>query len=275
MDLEDIKALDAEAQARRAKSFDYYCWDLYARVGEEYPTNAELKAKRAEVLHVIEEGGNATAELADYVATRNVECITRHDGAALDPIRPASARIRDPSPAFLGQGIRADEAARRHSFRRTGKQAGCWVMPFEEHAGTDEHETDKILVRSNGTVTYTGKDIAYQMWKLGILGLDFYYRRFHEYADGKEVWITTADASRQDAGAPAIRRRARRSITSSTRGNRIRRISYERAWRRSRRNAARRRAFILRTRWSPCRLRQPKNLAFRLSDEDRQRRSSR
>jgi arginyl-tRNA synthetase len=66
-------------------------------------------------------------------------------------------------------------------------------MPFESHEGTDEHEADKILVRSNGTVTYTGKDIAYQMWKLGVLGMDFYYKPFFRYGDGKEIWITTAD----------------------------------------------------------------------------------
>ena len=58
---------------------------------------------------------------------------------------------------------------------------GCWVMPFESHTGTDEHESDKIIVRSNGTVTYTGKDIAYQLWKLGKLGLDFHYRVFRNY----------------------------------------------------------------------------------------------
>jgi arginyl-tRNA synthetase len=74
-----------------------------------------------------------------------------------------------------------------------GNHAGCWVMPFESHEGTEEHEADKILVRSNGTVTYTGKDIAYQMWKLGILGLDFYYRPFFTYPDGKTAWITTAN----------------------------------------------------------------------------------
>jgi arginyl-tRNA synthetase len=74
-----------------------------------------------------------------------------------------------------------------------GKNAGCWVMPFDSHAGSDEHEADKILVRSNGTVTYTGKDIAYQMWKLGLLGLDFCYELFHTYDDGKEVWVTTSE----------------------------------------------------------------------------------
>src|SRR5690606_38775014 len=80
-------------------------------------------------------------------------------------------------------------------YEEEGKHAGCWVMPFESHEGTDEHEADKILVRSNGTVTYTGKDIAYQMWKLGVLGMDFFYKPFFKYADGKEIWITTANES--------------------------------------------------------------------------------
>jgi len=78
-------------------------------------------------------------------------------------------------------------------FEAEGKHAGCWVMPWESHTASDDHEADKILVRSNGTVTYTGKDIAYQMWKLGILGLDFNYRKFHTYSNGQEVAITTAD----------------------------------------------------------------------------------
>ena len=78
-------------------------------------------------------------------------------------------------------------------FETEGKNAGCWVMPFESHTGSDEHDADKILVRSNGTVTYTGKDIAYQMWKLGLLGLDFNYKLFHTYENGKDVWITTAE----------------------------------------------------------------------------------
>jgi arginyl-tRNA synthetase len=74
-----------------------------------------------------------------------------------------------------------------------GRHAGCWVMPFESHTGTDEHESDKIIVRSNGTVTYTGKDIAYQLWKLGKLGLDFHYRVFRQYPDEHTLWVTTTD----------------------------------------------------------------------------------
>ncbi|MDX6613421.1 MAG: arginyl-tRNA synthetase, partial [Blastocatellia bacterium] len=76
-----------------------------------------------------------------------------------------------------------------------GRNQGCWVMPFESHTGTDEHEADKIIVRSNGTVTYTGKDIAYQLWKLGHLGLDFFYKPFRVYSSGHSVWVTTTDQS--------------------------------------------------------------------------------
>ena len=192
--LDQIKALDASLNGQ-GRTFDYYCWDLYAKVGQEYQTSEELKEKRAEVLHLIEEGSNATAELADYVATRNVECI-------LDTMERLSIRYdllpRESEILHLHFWDKAFEQMKQLGvirFETEGKNAGCWVMPFESHSGTDEHEADKILVRSNGTVTYTGKDIAYQMWKLGILGMDFFYKRFHKYGDGRQVWVTSADES--------------------------------------------------------------------------------
>ena len=192
-DLDSIKALDKQLEADSV-SFDFYCWDLYAKVGQLYQTDEELKSKRAEVLHLIEEGNNSTADLADYVATRNVECITktmerlsiRYD---LLPRESEILHLHFWNKAF--EQMKEREVIRLES---EGKHAGCWVMPFESHEGTDEHEADKILVRSNGTVTYTGKDIAYQMWKLGVLGMDFHYKPFFKYDDGKEIWITTTDA---------------------------------------------------------------------------------
>jgi arginyl-tRNA synthetase len=189
-DLESIKALDKQLSADGV-SFDFYCWDLYAKVGQLYQTDDELKSKRAEVLHLIEEGNNATAELADYVATRNVECIT-------NTMERLSIRYdllpRESEILHLHFWNKAFEQMKERGviqYVDKGKHAGCWVMPFESHEGTDEHEADKILVRSNGTVTYTGKDIAYQMWKLGVLGMDFHYKPFFKYDDGKEIWITT------------------------------------------------------------------------------------
>lgn len=194
MNLDDIKALEKQLSAD-GKSFDYYCWDLYTQVGVEYQSNEELKDKRAEVLHLVEEGGNPTAELADYVATRNVECI-------LNTMDRLSIRYdllpRESEILHLHFWDKAFEQMKQLGvihYEPEGKQAGCWVMPFEEHSGNEDNEGDKILVRSNGTVTYTGKDIAYQMWKLGILGLDFNYNHFHTYKNGQDVWITTADTN--------------------------------------------------------------------------------
>jgi arginyl-tRNA synthetase len=54
-------------------------------------------------------------------------------------------------------------------------------------------DPDKVIVRGDGTVTYVGKDIAYQMWKFGLLGADFRYRPFHDYGDGKIAWTTDTE----------------------------------------------------------------------------------
>lgn len=196
--LEDIKALDRTLPADRP--FDYYCWDLYTRVGLFYRNDVpngdadpERLRLRAETLHQIEEGDNPTAELADYVATRNVECIlstVERLGIRYDvlPRESEILRLKFWDHAFE----RMKETGAIH-YQDEGRNKGCWVMPFESHTGTDEHEADKIIIRSNGTVTYTGKDIAYQLWKLGQLDLDFYYKPFRSYEDGHITWMTTSD----------------------------------------------------------------------------------
>ncbi len=201
MNLENIKQLDKNLR-REGKTFDYYCWDLYARVGQEYLADENLKAKRAKTLHLIEEGGNDTAKLADYIATRNVECILntmerlsiRYD---LLPRESEVLRLK-----FWHKAFELMKQLGTIHFENEGKNAGCWVMPIETHAGSDEYDADKILVRSNGTVTYTGKDIAYQLWKLGVLDADFYYKLFSTYHDGKEVWTTTEEDLNNEAVAP-------------------------------------------------------------------------
>ena len=191
MNLEQIKALDASLKPDYP--FDYYCWDLYTEVGVFYRDPENLKL-RTDVLHAIEAGNNPVAELADYVATRNVECI-------LNAMERLDIRYdllaRESEILHLHFWERAFELMKSKGVIRKeneGKHAGCWVMPFESHTGTDEHESDKIIVRSNGTVTYTGKDIAYQLWKLGKLGLDFHYKVFREYPDGHTLWVSTTDS---------------------------------------------------------------------------------
>src|SRR2546426_4638413 len=210
MSLDDIKELDRSLPAGR--SFDYYCWDLYTRVGLFYregsadgEQNPDKLKLRTDILHAIEEGNTPTAELADYVATRNVEQI-------LDTMERLGIRYdllaRESEILHLHFWERAFELMKERGvihFENEGRNRGCWVMPFESHTGTDEHESDKIIVRSNGTVTYTGKDIAYQLWKLGQLGLDFNYKPFRTYADNSHAtWVTTTEP--QAGGLPEVPR---------------------------------------------------------------------
>jgi arginyl-tRNA synthetase len=207
MDLDQIKALDASLT--KNYPFDYYCWDLYTKVGLFYrdgnlggEMNPEKTKLRNEVLHAIEEGGNSIAELADYVATRNVACILgtmERLGIRYDLL------ARESDILHLHFWERAFELMKSTGvirYETEGRHAGCWVMPFESHTGTDEHESDKIIVRSNGTVTYTGKDIAYQLWKLGKLGLDFHYKVFRRYDDGHDLWITTTEPEKPETERP-------------------------------------------------------------------------
>ena len=180
--------------------FDFFCWDLYARVTALYDQQPELKKRRAEVLHRMEEGGNASAHLAADLAARIVHhhlaTMARLDiGYDLLPRESDILRLKFWARAFAL--LRAKGAVRRID---AGKNAGCWVMDLaDDPEFADIADTQKVLVRSNGTVTYTGKDIAYQLWKFGLLGRDFHYRRHQGGNAGRPLWVTTSGPGEEDA----------------------------------------------------------------------------
>ena len=141
--------------------------------GEPNPEKLKL---RNQVLHALEEGNNPTAE--DWRITWRRETSNRFS-TQWNAWTFATTLARESEILhlhFWERAFRADEKRGVIRLQTEGRNKDCWVMPFESHTGTDEHEADKIIVRSNGTVTYTGKDIAYQLWKLGQLGLDFNYQ---------------------------------------------------------------------------------------------------
>ncbi|MDQ3744708.1 MAG: arginine--tRNA ligase [Acidobacteriota bacterium] len=206
MSLEDVRALDASL--KDDYPFDYYCWDLYARVGLFYrgddPDAKEDKERlklRVETLHALEEGGNPTAALADYVATRIVNCHldTMSRLRITYDLLPRESEVLHFLWSHAFERMKQSGAIR---FESEGRNSGCWVMPMETHESSEEHEADKVIVRSNGTVTYTGKDIAYQLWKLGQVELNFYFKPFRTGSDGHTVWTTTSDAAAADKNAP-------------------------------------------------------------------------
>jgi arginyl-tRNA synthetase len=204
-ELEKLSLADARRIAATTR-FDYYCWDLYARVTEWYDGDKERLKIRAATLHDIEHGIEPTATLAAFIA----DTVVRAHLATM-------ARLNIDYQLLTWEGdilrlqfwARAFEVLKETGavFLQTeGKHAGCWVMKIEDDDAADdaeksvedvetEAEREKVIVRSNGTVVYVGKDMAYQLWKSGLLGKDFLYRKFATRMDGGTLWATTSHAA--------------------------------------------------------------------------------
>ena len=199
---------DLDAEGIR---IDFYCWDLYARVSQWYTADpdqlAARKQLRLETLHALETGGNDTAAIADLISTavlhRHLETMQRL-GIEYDFL-PRESEILSlhfwdaARTLMIEKGVLYEETA--------GKNKGCWVMRragSEAEQGSDTPDEDaKVIVRSNGTVTYVGKDIAYHLWKFGLLpGKDFGYSPFYKYEShdcpDHICWISTGEAGEPD-----------------------------------------------------------------------------
>jgi arginyl-tRNA synthetase len=203
--LQDVERLIQDPALR----FDYYCWNLYARVFQHYDENKDALAWRSEALKRIEEGHGEMAAAAERISAaivrKHLETMLRVN-VRYDLLVQESEILRLDFWDYAFELMKETGAIR---FEESGKNAGCWVMSLAE-AGegetTDEEsggEDVKIIVRSNGTVTYVGKDIAYHLWKFGLLGKDFGYELFWQYPDGQPVWRSALDGT---AGAPAFGR---------------------------------------------------------------------
>jgi arginyl-tRNA synthetase len=199
----EIEALAA------APRFDYLCWDLYARVSHWYEEDKANLQTRSLTLHAIEEGNNETAAIADLISIavlkRHLETMERLD-IEYDFL-PRESEILHLH--FWDAAFSKLKEAGVLTYENEGKNRGCWVMRRAGTAaqpltaeGTEDaekkitEEDQKVIVRSNGTVGYVGKDIAYHMWKFGLLGRDFGYRKFFRYPNAHDCWISTTDGEK-------------------------------------------------------------------------------
>jgi arginyl-tRNA synthetase len=203
------KSREEIEQLVRQPRFDYYCWDLYARVSQWYAQDKENLNIRQQALHAIEEGSNETAALADVISVavlrRHLETMDRLD-IEYDFL-PRESEILHLH--FWEAAFTKLKEGGVIFFEAEGKNKGCWVMrragmsksenredTAKSAEGADKEqvaeEDQKVIVRSSGTVGYVGKDIAYHLWKFGLLGRDFGYRKFYHYPKGRDCWISTA-----------------------------------------------------------------------------------
>ncbi|HQZ39572.1 MAG TPA: arginine--tRNA ligase [Vicinamibacterales bacterium] len=210
---QDLAAVRTLAETTR---FDYHCWDLYARVTQWYEGDKERLKLRAAALHAIEHGTEPASSLAAFIADRIVRCHLKTMG-----------RLNIDYELLTWEGdilrlhfwARAFEVLKEKGavfLQREGRLAGCWVMTIDDAPPAepssadapaeddDAEQREKVIVRSNGTVTYVGKDMAYQFWKSGILGRDFHYRRFATRLDGGDLWATTSRPDLADAQHPSF-----------------------------------------------------------------------
>jgi arginyl-tRNA synthetase len=198
--------------------FDYLCWDLYAQVTQFYEQDRTQAASlRASTLKAIEEGHGEAAEMGSVVADAIVGFHLRtmaRLGISYELLARESEILH---LKFWDAAFQKLKEQGVIHLATSGKMAGCWIMPAEKDdakpagsAEKDDQENiqDKIIVRSNGIVTYVGKDIAYQLWKFGLLGKDFHYRRWRDAPPSETVWSTTTEADDPAAphfGEPAAR----------------------------------------------------------------------
>jgi arginyl-tRNA synthetase len=218
------KSIDEVRAIADTTRFDYHCWDLYARVTEWYDGDSARLAIRAAVLHDLEHGGNDTAAIGALIVDRIVRAhltTMARLNIGYDLLTYEGDILRLQFWAHLFETLKAQGAV----FLQTeGKLAGCWVMRIEEAGGpkaaaerpdgeaavddaADPEQREKVIVRSNGVVTYVGKDLANQFWKFGLLGLDFRYRLFATQPDARALWATTSGEN--EAGAPPFGRATR------------------------------------------------------------------
>jgi arginyl-tRNA synthetase len=206
--IEKKSRAEIEALTRQPR-FDYYCWDLYARVSQWYAEDKQNLQVRAQTLHAIEDANSETAAIAELISSavlrRHLETMDRLD-IEYDFL-PRESEILHLH--FWDAAFAKLKEAGVLVYEPEGKNKGCWVMRragtalnTENAAETEESgkiaaEDQKVIVRSNGTVGYVGKDIAYHMWKFGLLGRDFGYRKFYRYPDQHDCWISAVQGEKE------------------------------------------------------------------------------
>jgi arginyl-tRNA synthetase len=179
MSLEDIAAIEDR--------FDYFCWDLYTRVTPYLEAHPEAAERKQDILRRMEEGEEPESSIAHFVSRRILKAhlkTMKRLGITYD-VLPCESTILGLN--FWEKAFDSLKEKKAVFLAADGPNKGCWVMRLEE-----EEEREKVIVRSDGTVTYVGKDIAYQMWKFGLLDRDFIYRPFIR-DNGRTIWITVSE----------------------------------------------------------------------------------
>ena len=216
------------ARSPTTTRFDYYCWDLYAqghgmvRAGQERVsssgrtpcTPSSAAATRPRRWPRSSPTGSC-ARTSTTMRRMNIgydlltwegDILRLHFWAHAfeypeEDAAPSSCRPKASSRAAGSCGSRTSQS---DAGRRSRAEAAD-----EE----PEEQREKVIVRSDGTVTYVGKDMAYQFWKFGLLGRDFHYRVVRPARRRQHAVVDDVGATRERDRRARVRSRARWSAT--------------------------------------------------------------
>lgn len=202
------------------KKFDHYAWDVYSKMESYIKENTALEKQRQSLMAQLEDSTTKVSQEQDQLAQKILKEQLK-TFIELDFDYDVVVRERDiVNLKFWEQTFKILKQNPNVYLATEGESKGCWLIKMGEseeskksqqnkndaesavNEDTDgiEIEKDKILVRSNGVPTYTGKDIAYHLWKFGLLGKDFEYSTLEDIPQQKPLYIT-ASASKKDGVA--------------------------------------------------------------------------
>ncbi len=205
------------------ESFDYFCSRVYTTVSRVYDNKeSELGQKalslRKEVLRAIEHGDEPesgpdypllASDLSHRIVQAHLKTMARLN-ISYDLLTWESAILH---AGLWKKTFSMLQEQNLLENPQSGPNAGCWLLPFgdgEAQTNEGDRTSDKILVRSDGTATYTAKDIAYQLWKFGLaddLGVEFHFVPWGVQHDGRKLWTmrTPKETGSSTVEAPATR----------------------------------------------------------------------
>lgn len=169
------------------EKFDHFAQDVYVRTMDLIENDPEYKQAQEEIIYELDkqtgEDVLPAKELAAKVIESNLQT-THNFGIDYDLMVWESDII---GRGFWQQAFEILKKSEKVFVKLTeGKNAGCWVI-------RDVLGEDKVVVKSNGVATYTGKDIAYHLWKFDLLGKDFLYKSWLNKIQAKPLWSTAED----------------------------------------------------------------------------------
>ncbi len=182
--LDELKKRIEEIESKQ--KLDIYCWDLYTEVYKKY-SEEELEKLLKKVLHEIENPESLFHSFAKWFTERIFLCHLQ-TLKKIDIFFDFLPRESDiVTLGFWEETFELLKKSENFVYETEGKNKGCWVIKLSRHeAFSSLKDPDKILVRSDGTLTYTAKDIAFHFWKFGFLKKDFYARKL----EGFETWVS-------------------------------------------------------------------------------------